>query len=65
MTELSPELQDLAEMEGAAMCREMQRQAAMMARAMSREAVVLAMDLIHDPDRLQEYLNKFGLGEKE
>ena len=58
---LSPELQDLAEMEGAALCREMQRQSATIARTMVREAVELAIILMNNPNMLQEYIDKFDL----
>jgi len=59
--ELSPELKDLAEMEGMVMCRAIQSRASMMSRIMCREAVKLAIELMNDPDRLQTYVDKFDL----
>lgn len=61
-TKLSPELQDLAEIEGAAMCRQIQREAATAAHLMCNAAVALALDLMHDPELLKKYLDKFDLG---
>jgi hypothetical protein len=60
---LSPELQDLAEMEGAAMCRQIQRVASTTARLMIQRSVELAIELTKDPDRLEEYIKKFKLEE--
>ena len=64
LEQLSPELRDLTEMEAAAMCREMQRLAGAMTRAMVEGATRLAMELLKDPERLKEYMDKFGLEEK-
>ena len=55
---LSPELQDLAEMEGAAMCRQIQRIASLTAQLMVKRSVDLAIELTKDPDRLEEYIKK-------
>lgn len=59
--ELSPEMQDLAEMEGAAISRQIQRVASTTARLMVNRSIELAIELTKDPDRLEEYIKKFEL----
>lgn len=61
LEQLSPELRDLTEMEAAAMCRQMQRLSSTITRVMVEGAARLAIELVNDPERLNEYMDKLGL----